>query len=69
MEKGIFVMWKPFVLLQMSDKKPIRVRDWPQVSAHVDPDSKRAFDNKLKETGDDKSEVIRRAIRDYTRKS
>jgi hypothetical protein len=53
----------------MSEKKQIRVRNWPQVSSRIDPDSKRAFDNKLKETGDDKSEVIRRAIRDYTRKS
>jgi metal-responsive CopG/Arc/MetJ family transcriptional regulator len=53
----------------MSEKKQIRVRNWPQVSSRIDPDVKKDFDKKLKENGDDKSEVIRRAIREYTRRS
>ena len=53
----------------MSEKDKHKVRNWPQVSTRIDPDIKDKFNQKLKENGDDKSEVIRRAIRDYTKRS
>lgn len=52
----------------MSEKKPIRVRDWSQVSTRIDPDTEKTFQKKLEETGDSKADVIRRAIRDYNKK-
>jgi hypothetical protein len=67
-EKGIFVVYQPFVLSQMSEKKSIRVRNWPQVSTRIDPDTEKTFQKKLEEKGDSKADVIRRAIRDYNKK-
>lgn len=52
----------------MSEKKSIRVRNWPQVSTRIDPDTEKTFQKKLQEKGDSKAEVIRRAIRDYNKK-
>jgi hypothetical protein len=67
-ENDTFVKHQPFVIAQMSEKKSIRVRNWPQVSTRIDPDTEKVFQKKLEEKGDSKADVIRRAIRDYNKK-
>jgi hypothetical protein len=51
----------------MSEKDPNKVRDWNRVQTRIDPDTEQRFQQKLKENGDSQSEVIRRAIRNYTK--
>ena len=51
----------------MKDKDPNKVRNWVIRGARIDPETDRKFQNKLKETGDSQSTVIRKAVRDYTK--
>ena len=52
----------------MSEKDPNKVRNWSRVQTRIDPDTEKKFQETLKQNGHSQSEVIRRAIRDYTKK-
>ena len=51
----------------MKGKDPYKVRNWHIRGARIDPDTDRKFQDKLKQTGDSQSDVIRKAVRDYTK--
>jgi len=51
----------------MKDKDKNKVRNLNIVSTRISPESEKKFQRKLKETGDSTSEVLRRAIRDYSK--
>tara|TARA_R110000751_G_scaffold29245_1_gene75469 strand:- start:283 stop:441 length:159 start_codon:yes stop_codon:yes gene_type:complete len=51
----------------MSNDNFERVRDWPRVGTRIDSDTERKFQEKLKENGDKQSEVLRKAVRNYTK--
>lgn len=51
----------------MSEKDQNKVRNWSEVRSRIDPETERKFKAKLKEKGDSQSQVIRKAIRDYTK--
>ena len=51
----------------MSKEDANKVRNWPQVSTRIDPDVEKKFNDKLKENGDSKADVIRRAVRNYSK--
>jgi hypothetical protein len=51
----------------MKDKDPNKVRNWSIRGARIDPDTDKAFQDKLKEKGDSQSSVIRKAVRNYTK--
>lgn len=53
----------------MSEKDPNKVRNWSRVQTRIHPETEKKFHDKLREKGDSQSEVIRRAIRDYTKDS
>jgi predicted DNA-binding protein len=51
----------------MSKSNSNKVRNWPRVDARIHPETNEKLKAKLKKTGDNQSELIRKAIRDYTR--
>lgn len=53
----------------MSEKDSNKVRNWKEVRSRIDPETEQKFREKLKENGDSQSDVLRRAIRDYTKSS
>lgn len=64
---AIFVVCQSIVASQMSKQDPNNVRSWPRVDARIHPETNDKLKQKLKRTGDNQSEIIRRAIRDYTK--
>jgi len=53
------------MISQKKDDNPNLVKNWLIRGARIDPDTDRQFQNKLKETGDSQSAVIRKGIRNY----
>ena len=51
----------------MKEPNPNLVKDWKIRGARLDPDTDKKFQDKLKETGDSQTAVIRRAVRNYTK--
>lgn len=66
-EFRIFDKTNRFVAPQMKDKDPNKVRNWRRPSTRIDPDTDKKFQEKLSRTGDKESEVIRKAVRNYTK--
>jgi len=56
-----------FVSPQMAKSNPERVRNWRRATTRIDDETDKKFQDKLKKTGDKESEVLRRAVRDYTK--
>jgi len=51
----------------MSKPNSNRVRNWPRVEARIDPELDKKFHEKLKKKGHSQSDVIRKAVRNYTK--
>ena len=51
----------------MKGKDQSKVSNWRRAGTRLDPDTDKKFQEKLGKTGDKESEVIRKAVRNYTK--